>query len=88
MRSPTVGDFYGTAIENWVGFGLIGSTEKRVWTDYEQLLRLIFFMFSGAKKHCSVQTKKLHKKSFKRQAKKHFQLCLAPIETPHRGTYL
>ena len=28
-RSPTVGDFYGTGIEIWAGFGPIGSTEKK-----------------------------------------------------------
>ena len=30
------------------GFGPIGNTEKKVWADYEQLLRTLFFMFSGA----------------------------------------
>ena len=34
-------------------------------------------------KHCIIRDKKLLKK-----AKKHFQLCLAPLETPHRGTFL
>ena len=28
-RSPAVGDFYGTGIEIWAGFGPIGSTEKK-----------------------------------------------------------
>ena len=28
-RSPAVGDFYGTGIKVWAGFGLIGSTEKK-----------------------------------------------------------
>ena len=28
-RRPTVGDFYGTRIEIWAGFGLIGNTEKK-----------------------------------------------------------
>ena len=32
----------------WAGFGPIGNTEKKVWADYEQLLRTLFFMFSGA----------------------------------------
>ena len=27
-------DFHGTGIEIWAGFGLIGSTEKRVCADY------------------------------------------------------
>ena len=62
-----MGDFYGTGIEIWTGFGLIGSTEKSVWSDYEQLLRVFFFIFSGAKKFVkiflgtlSIRTKKLH----------------------------
>ena len=42
-------DFFGTRNEIWAEFGPIGSTEKRVWADYEQLLRVGFFMFSGAK---------------------------------------
>jgi hypothetical protein len=38
-----VGDFYGTGIEVWAGFGPIGSIEKkRVSADYEQILRLVF----------------------------------------------
>ena len=42
-------NFYGTGIEIWAGFGPVGNTEKKVWADYEQLLRTFFFMFSGAK---------------------------------------
>ena len=38
-RSPAVGDFYGTGIKIWPGFGPICNTEKRVWADYEQLLK-------------------------------------------------
>ena len=34
-RSPAVGDFYGTRIEIWPGFGPV-----------RQLLRPVFFMFS------------------------------------------
>ena len=59
-------------------------------------------MFSGAKKMsnffkkpCSVRSKKLHEMKLKKVfifdkiiQKNLFQLCLAPIETPHRGTYL
>ena len=33
----------------WTGFGLVGNTEKKIWADFEQLLRAFFFMFSGAK---------------------------------------
>ena len=45
-----MGDFYGTGIEVWPGFGPIGSTEKKVWADYEQLLRVVFLCFQGKKK--------------------------------------
>ena len=45
-----MGDFYGTEIEIWAGFGPIGSTEKkRVWADNEQLLRVFFHAFRGKK---------------------------------------
>jgi hypothetical protein len=42
-----VSNFYGTGIEIWAGFGPVGNTEKKVWADYEQLLRPVF---SNAKK--------------------------------------
>ena len=42
-----MGDFCGTGIEIRAGFGPV--TEKTIWADYEQLLRLVFFMFSLAK---------------------------------------
>ena len=42
-------DFYGTGIEIWAGFGPIGSTEKKVWADYEQLLSVVFPCFQGQK---------------------------------------
>ena len=46
-----MGDFYGTGIEIWAGFGPIGSTEKkRVWADYEQLLRVFFHVFRSKTK--------------------------------------
>ena len=36
-----MGDFYGTGIEIWAGFGPVGITgKKEIWADYEQLLRL------------------------------------------------
>ena len=44
--SPVVSTFYGTDIEIWAGFGSVRSTEKKCWADYEQLLRVFFFMFS------------------------------------------
>ena len=39
-------------MEQNLRFGLVGSTEKKIWADYEQLLRVFFFMFSRAKKIC------------------------------------
>ena len=36
-----MGGFYGTGIEIWAGYGPIGNTEKIVWDDYEQLLRVV-----------------------------------------------
>ena len=38
-RRPTVGDFYGTRIEIWAGFGPV-----------QQLLRPVFSCFHGQKK--------------------------------------
>ena len=47
-----MGDFYGTGIEIWAGFRLIGSTEKQgSGGNYEHFLRVLFFMFSGAKRN-------------------------------------
>ena len=43
-RSHAVGDFYETRIEIWAGFGPVGIT------DYEQLLRPIFFQVFVVKK--------------------------------------
>ena len=58
-----------------INFGLwavawAGLWEKRVWADYEQLLRPVISLFRGQKnfffwKHHSVRTKKLHKKKVK-----------------------
>ena len=45
-----MGDFYGTGIEIWAGFGPIGSTEKRVWADYEKILWVVFSCFQEQKK--------------------------------------
>ena len=49
-RSRAGRHFYGAEIEIWVGFGPVGNTEKKLGADYGQLLRVVFFMFSGAKK--------------------------------------
>ena len=35
--------------EIWADFGSVGNTENKIWADYEQLLKAVFFMFSGAK---------------------------------------
>ena len=45
-----MGDFYGTGIKIWPGFGPIGIAEKKNWVDYEQLLRLVFYVFLGKKR--------------------------------------
>ena len=50
QRSPAVGDFYGTGIEIWAGFRPVGNTEKKIWADYEQLLRLVISCLHGQKK--------------------------------------
>ena len=68
------GDFYGTGIENWAGFGPVDSTEKRNLGRLCATFEAGFFMFSRAKnkkkiKHCSVCTKKLHKMKFKKEKK-------------------
>ena len=66
-----MGDFYGTKIEIWAGFGPIGITEKKIWADYEQLLRVFFSVFRGETnvkkflKHCSLRAKKVHKMKLK-----------------------
>ena len=39
-----MGDFHGTGIEIWAGFGLelgpLAVPKKKVWANYEQLLRI------------------------------------------------
>ena len=50
--------FYGKGIEIRAGFGLIGSAEKKIWADYEQLLRVVFSCFQGQKK-CNLKKKKI-----------------------------
>ena len=71
--SHAVSNYYGTEMEIWAGFGPIGKTEKKIWADYEQLLRTVFLCFHGQKQnlkyfknHCSVRTKKLHKMKVKK----------------------
>ena len=48
--SCVVSNFHGTEFDIWAGFGPIGSTEKKVWADYEQLLRTVFSCFRVQKK--------------------------------------
>ena len=51
-----MGDFYGTGIEIWAGFGTVGITEKKpIWADYEQLLRPVFSCFHGQKKRKNIK---------------------------------
>ena len=46
-----MGDFYGTGIEIWAGFGPVGITEKKnIWANYEQLSRPFSSSFVGKKK--------------------------------------
>ena len=43
-----MGDFFGTGIEIWAGFGLVGITEKKnELVDNEQLLGPAFSCFHG-----------------------------------------
>jgi hypothetical protein len=42
-----VGDFYGTGIEIWACLGQLAVLKKKVWADYEQLLRVVFSCFQG-----------------------------------------
>ena len=49
-RSCAGRHFCGTENEIWAGFGPVGILlKKKLGYDYEQLLRVFFFMFSGAK---------------------------------------
>ena len=51
-----MGDFYGTEIEIWAGFGPVGITEKKNWVHYEQLFRPVFSSFHGQKKIKKIKT--------------------------------
>ena len=48
--SRAVSNFYETDITIWAGFGPDGNAEKKIWADYEQLLRAFFSCFQGQKK--------------------------------------
>ena len=59
-----MGDFYGTGIEIWARFWLVGIIEKKhIWADYDQLLRLVFSSFRGQKNEIKYNknTKELQK---------------------------
>ena len=45
-KSPG-GRFLRIFFEIWAGFGPVGNTEKKIWVNYEQLLRLVFSCFYG-----------------------------------------
>ena len=67
-------------MEQELRFGLdlsqLAVLKKRVWADYEQLLRVFFSCFQRQKnvkiffKNCSVRTKKFHNKIYKKLKKK------------------
>jgi hypothetical protein len=66
-----VSNFFGTEIEIWACFGLVGNTEEKNWADCEQLFRAVFSCFMGKfffnfKKYFSVRYKKLHKMKVKK----------------------
>jgi hypothetical protein len=42
-----MGDFYGTEIEIWARLGRLAVLKKKVWANYEQLLRVVFSSFQG-----------------------------------------
>ena len=87
--SPAVSNLHETEIEIWAGFGLVGITEKRVWANYEQLLRAVFYALIAKKekkKYCSIRCIKWSWKDVKKilkrltmnfkLAKKHFNCVL------------
>ena len=47
--SRAVSNFYGKEIDIWAGIGMVDNTEKKIWPDCEQLLRVIFHVFMGKK---------------------------------------
>ena len=49
--SDAVNNFYEIEFEIWAGFGPVGSTEKKIGVDNEQLLRAVFSCFYKQKKY-------------------------------------
>ena len=56
-----VGDFYGTRIEIWAGFGPVGITEKKHLGIFGGRFLEVLMVKKIKLKHCSFRTKKLHK---------------------------
>ena len=54
-----VSKFYKTEIETCADFWPVGSTEKKLGADYEQLLRAIFSCFQDKKKFENMKVRKL-----------------------------
>ena len=62
--SHVVSNFHETEIEILTCFRVIGNTEKKIWADFEELFKgMAQKNFKIFQKYCSVQTKKLQKKS-------------------------
>ena len=73
MSGPEI-SYYGKSILGCGPLVWAGLWNKRVWADYEQLLRPVFPLFRGQKnilkyfwKHHSVRTEKLHRKKVKKK---------------------
>jgi hypothetical protein len=47
--SHVVSNFHGIKNGIWAGFGLDGSSEKQIWSDYKQLFRAFFSRFHRQK---------------------------------------
>ena len=54
-----VGDFYEKYLRFGLVLGRLAILKNIFWADYDQLLRVFFFMLFF--KYCSVNTKNLHK---------------------------
>jgi hypothetical protein len=58
----------------WLVWGRWAILKKKIWAEYEQLLRVVFHVLMGKtnlkffKKYCSIRTKKLHKMKFLRKS--------------------
>ena len=65
-----MGDFYGTRIEIWAGFGPVGTTEKKIGSIMSNFSGRFFDVFMGKKKFKKIKNilafalKKLDKMKF------------------------